>query len=152
MTTATAMRNAYAKESVTTASPAKLLTMLYDRLIRDLLTAEQAIGAGDAEKASEQLLHAQAIVLELQSSLKVDAWEGGPGLSAPTVHADFVDSGASEAVSMTIGTGTSSSARIRLSTSKPSRPGIMTSSTTQSGLIEVYSNHPASPSAAVLTV
>jgi flagellar protein FliS len=82
MTTATAMRNAYAKESVSTASPAKLLTMLYDRLIRDLLTAEQALGAGDAEKASEQLLHAQAIVLELQSSLKVDAWDGGPGLSA----------------------------------------------------------------------
>lgn len=82
MTTATAMRNAYAKESVTTASPAKLLTMLYDRLIRDLLTAEQAMAAGDNEKAGEQLLHAQAIVLELQSSLKVDAWEGGPGLSA----------------------------------------------------------------------
>lgn len=82
MTTATAMRNAYAKESVTTASPAKLLTMLYDRLVRDLLTAEQAIGAGDNERAGDQLLHAQAIVLELQSSLKVDAWEGGPGLSA----------------------------------------------------------------------
>lgn len=82
MNTATRMRNAYATESVTTASPARLLTMLYDRLIRDLLSAEQAIGAGSREVAGEQLLHAQAIVLELQSSLKVDVWEGGPGLSA----------------------------------------------------------------------
>ena len=82
MTTATRMRNAYATESVTTASPARLLTMLYDRLVRDLLAAEQAIGAGSREQANEQLLHAQAIVLELQSSLKVELWDGGPGLAA----------------------------------------------------------------------
>lgn len=82
MTTATAMRNAYASESVTTASPAKLLTMLYDRLVRDLLSAEIALGSSQNERASDQLLHAQAIVLELQASLDVEAWEGGPGLSA----------------------------------------------------------------------
>jgi flagellar protein FliS len=81
MTTATAMRNAYAQQSVTTASPAKLLTMLYDRLVRDLLAAEQAITAGNTSVANEQLLHAQAIVLELQASLDVTRWDGAAGLS-----------------------------------------------------------------------
>ena len=37
----------YAAESVATASPARLLLMLFDRLVRDLVMAEQAVRDGD---------------------------------------------------------------------------------------------------------
>lgn len=83
MTTAAyAARNAYTSNAVTTASPAKLLTMLYDRLVRDLLMAEQALASGNAAVANDQLLHAQQIILELQASLQPEKWDGGPGLAA----------------------------------------------------------------------
>ena len=80
--TATAARARYASDAVRTASPARLLTMLYDRLARDLLMAHQAVDAGDVAGAHDHLVHAQQIVLELRSSLDVTAWEGGPGLAA----------------------------------------------------------------------
>ena len=79
--TAQAMRARYAADSVGTASPARLLTMLYDRLVRDLSLAEAAIAAGEAERAHNELVHGQAIVQELAASLDVDAWDGGPGLA-----------------------------------------------------------------------
>lgn len=79
--TAQAMRARYAAESVGTASPARLLTMLYDRLVRDLSLAEAAMAAGQLEDAHNELLHAQAIVSELAASLDADAWDGGPGLA-----------------------------------------------------------------------
>lgn len=79
--TANAMRAAYADSSVGTASPARLLTMLYDRLVRDLTLAEAAIVAADGETAHNELVHAQAIVAELRSSLDVSAWSGGPALA-----------------------------------------------------------------------
>ncbi len=82
MTTASALaRSRYASESVTTASPARLLIMLYDRLVRDLVAAEQAIARRDLEAVNTQLVHAQAILLELNASLDVSCWDGGPGLS-----------------------------------------------------------------------
>src|SRR3954467_12548021 len=56
--------------------------MLYDRLALDLERAQKAVAAGERSEASEQLQHAQEIVLELLSSLQVDAWEGGPRLAA----------------------------------------------------------------------
>jgi flagellar secretion chaperone FliS len=64
-----AMRERYLAESITTASPAKLLVMLYDRLVLDLSRAEQALLARDRESASQQLMHAQDIVIELRTSL-----------------------------------------------------------------------------------
>lgn len=79
--TAEAMRARYANDSVGTASPARLLTMLYDRLVRDLHLGEAAIADGQLEAAHNELSHAQAIVEELASSLDPDAWEGGPGLA-----------------------------------------------------------------------
>ena len=78
---ALAARAQYARESVSTASPARLLIMLYDRLLRDLLTAENALGQGDLAKASSELLHAQEIVLELRTSLDLSAWDGAAGLA-----------------------------------------------------------------------
>jgi flagellar protein FliS len=54
--------------------------MLYDRLLLDLNRADTAQVSQDWPVASENLIHAQAIIAELTSSLKVDAWDGGQGL------------------------------------------------------------------------
>jgi flagellar secretion chaperone FliS len=72
----------YASASVTTATPERLLVMLYDRLLLDLARAEEAQRTGDRRTAHTQLLHAQDIVTELLSSLRPQAWDGGPRLAA----------------------------------------------------------------------
>ena len=82
MSAAAVSRARYLGDTVATASPQQLLVMLYDRLALDLERAQAAVATGDREEASAQLQHAQAIVLELLSSLQVDAWEGGPRLAA----------------------------------------------------------------------
>jgi flagellar protein FliS len=74
--------NRYLGDSLSTASPAALLVMLYDRLLLDLQRAEQAQESGDREVAHVNLMHAQEIVVELQNSLDVEAWEGGQNLMA----------------------------------------------------------------------
>ena len=79
---AAALRARYLGDTVATASPQQLLVMLYDRLALDLERGQTALIAGDRETASEQLQHAQEIVMELQSSLQVDVWEGGPRLAS----------------------------------------------------------------------
>jgi flagellar protein FliS len=79
---AASLRARYVNNSIATASPHQLLVMLYDRLALDLERGHAAMAAGDREAAGEQLKHAQEIVLELQSSLRVDIWDGGPRLSA----------------------------------------------------------------------
>ncbi len=79
---AAALRARYMGDTVATASPQQLLVMLYDRLALDLDRAQAALDAGNRDAAGEQLNHAQEIVLELRSSLQVDAWEGGPRLAA----------------------------------------------------------------------
>ncbi len=79
---AASLRARYMGDAVTTASPQRLLVMLYDRLALDLERAQAALAEGDRQEASGQLQHAQEIVLELRSSLQVDAWEGGPRLAA----------------------------------------------------------------------
>jgi flagellar protein FliS len=80
--TAPSLRARYLGAAVTTASPQRLLVMLYDRLALDLERAERALTEGDRAVANEQLQHAQEIVLELQASLRVDIWDGGPRLAA----------------------------------------------------------------------
>ena len=79
---AAALRARYLGDTVATASPQQLLVMLYDRLALDLDRGRSFLVEKDHEAANEQLQHAQAIVLELLSSLEVDAWEGGPRLAA----------------------------------------------------------------------
>lgn len=74
------LRERYVQDSVSTASPATLLIMLYDRLVLDLLRAEAALNDNNKQQASEQLLHAQDVVSELASTLDVDAWEGAKQL------------------------------------------------------------------------
>lgn len=74
-------RNTYASNSVSTASPARLVVMLYDRLVRDLVAAEDGLDRRDVVKANDSLQHAQNILLELRTSLDTSAWSGGPALA-----------------------------------------------------------------------
>src|SRR3954447_26874990 len=75
-------RTAYLGGMVTTASLARLLVMLYERLVLDIERAADLQDAEDFPAASQQLMHAQEIVLELQSSLRLDVWDGAQQLSA----------------------------------------------------------------------
>lgn len=98
--TAPHLRDRYLQDSISTASPGKLLLMLYDRLVLDLMQAEEALRAtaarpsgerptadevlrrsGERERAHERLTHAQEIIVELRASLDVEAWSGAPGLA-----------------------------------------------------------------------
>lgn len=75
-------RNQYLRDAVLSASPARLLTMLYDRLLLDLSRAEQAQAGSDWATASDNLTHAQAIIAELRGSLRTDVWDGAEGVLA----------------------------------------------------------------------
>ena len=78
--TLSAQRSQYTNDAILSASPVRLLTMLYDRLLLDLDRASLAHAEQNWSLASSNLLHAQAIVAELTSSLKVELWDGGEGL------------------------------------------------------------------------
>jgi flagellar protein FliS len=77
---ASAKRSQYEMDAILSAPPARLLTMLYDRLLLDLGRAEIAQLSANWPTASENLLHGQAIIAELISSLKTDTWDGADGL------------------------------------------------------------------------
>ena len=79
---ASMIRNRYVGASVDTASPARLVTMLYDRLVRDLVTAEAALAGSDLKDANNALIHAQEIIWELAAGLDVTKWSGGPALAS----------------------------------------------------------------------
>ncbi len=70
----------YNREAILSAPPARLLTMLYDRLLLDLHRAEQAQQCEDWNAATENLLHAQDIIHELKGSLHTDGWDGTESL------------------------------------------------------------------------
>ncbi|MFZ5850258.1 MAG: flagellar export chaperone FliS [Actinomycetota bacterium] len=73
----------YVGDLVATASPARLLVALYDRLLLDLDRAVEALrDPAPAMPAGPHLLHAQEVLLELRASLDVAGWSGGPGLAA----------------------------------------------------------------------
>ena len=82
MATVRDLRSAYQTNAIATASPARLLVMLLERLVLDAERGQAAIAAGDAEEANRQLQHAQAIVTELQVSLEVDGMPAGQELLA----------------------------------------------------------------------
>ncbi|MCA5895140.1 flagellar export chaperone FliS [Isoptericola sp. NEAU-Y5] len=79
-------QSAYGRDAVLTASPARLLTMLYDRLVLDLRRAQAAQAEERWSAASTQLVHAQAIVAELMGSLDRTAWDGAEDLLALYVY------------------------------------------------------------------
>ena len=96
-------RNAYVGSMVSTASPARLLVMLYDRLLLDLQRAADQQEAQDHLAASESLMHAQDIVSELQGSLDPSVWAGAAQLSAiyVFVHKQLVLANVRRDVSLT---------------------------------------------------
>lgn len=59
----------YQKNAVQTASPAKLALMLYDGAVKFTNIAIEAIEAGDIEKAHNNIVKAQNIIVEFRSTL-----------------------------------------------------------------------------------
>lgn len=78
-------RMQYLEQQVASASPERLLTLLYDRLLVDIDRALAAQEGADALGAGEHLLHAQRIVTELNVSL-TDEWDGSADLRALYVY------------------------------------------------------------------
>jgi len=75
-------RAQYNQDAILSASPNRLLTMLFDRLMLDLQRAEAAQSEQDWNRASPYLTHAQDIVAELAGTLDVERWDGGQNLLA----------------------------------------------------------------------
>jgi flagellar protein FliS len=71
--TSPAMRARYLNDSIATASPARLLVMLYERLVVDLVQAETALGNGERETADDRLKLVEPLL---------DAWRQASMISA----------------------------------------------------------------------
>jgi flagellar protein FliS len=75
-------RAAYVDASIATASPARLLVMLFDRLVLDVQRGLAAQRRGDVQDTHQNLTHAQDILMELQCSLRPEEFKGGYELAA----------------------------------------------------------------------
>lgn len=71
----------YASDAAATVTPARLLTMLYDRLVQDLSVAEAALQGGDAQSVGDRIGRAQEILLELHATLDLTIWPDGEPLA-----------------------------------------------------------------------
>jgi flagellar protein FliS len=69
--------NMYQRNAIMTASPAELTLMLYDGTIKFCNLAMTALEKNDYEKRNENLKKAQAIIMELRTTLdhKYPVWE-----------------------------------------------------------------------------
>jgi flagellar secretion chaperone FliS len=74
------IRSRYLADTVATAAPARLLTMLFDRLLLDLSRGEDCLREGRRPEATQQLAHAQEILAQLIGDLNVAIWDGGERL------------------------------------------------------------------------
>ncbi len=72
----------YQDDGMATASPRKLLVLLFERLLKDFDQATVAIAAGHIEASHNSLVHAQEIVHELRLALDPEVWEGAEHLIA----------------------------------------------------------------------
>ena len=72
--------SAYKDSAVSTASPARVVVLAYERLVLDCERALECLKSG--RPAHEHLLHAQDLVLALQVNLDVDMWDGAKRLSS----------------------------------------------------------------------
>jgi flagellar protein FliS len=79
-----ASTSAYVDAARTTASPAQLLCLVYDRLLLDLERADANLVAGISPHM--HLVHAQDIVMELLSTLDRSVWDGAQGLAGIYVY------------------------------------------------------------------
>jgi flagellar protein FliS len=76
-----AARARYLADAVATATPARRIVLLYDRLWLDLQRAQAACDAEQPD-GRDHLQHAQQIVAELLGSLDQNAWSGAANLAA----------------------------------------------------------------------
>jgi len=74
-------RARYASDTTATVSPARLVTMLYDRVVGDLVAAEEAMRAQDFAAVGTRIGRAQEILLELHATLDLAIWPEGEPLS-----------------------------------------------------------------------
>jgi flagellar protein FliS len=77
MTTAASVRNTYARDGKSTASPNQLLLLLLDRMCIDADIAAAALDVKDFAKAGKRLINAQDILLQLRTSLDLTVWPQG---------------------------------------------------------------------------
>jgi flagellar protein FliS len=71
----------YASDAAATVSPARLLTMLYDKLVTDLGTAQEAMQREDWATSGQRVANACEILLELHATLDTSLWPDGEGLA-----------------------------------------------------------------------
>jgi len=74
-------RARYLADAVATATPARRIVLLYDRLWLDVQRAQAAQDCGDLA-ARDHLQHAQQIIAELLGSLDVTTWPGAADLAS----------------------------------------------------------------------
>ena len=80
----------YRDHAITTASPARIIVLLFERLALDI---ERALHALETEQpANDHLVHAQEILIALLDALDTNAWEHAPQLASIylTVHRDLI--------------------------------------------------------------
>lgn len=69
------------REATGVITPARMLVLLYERLLRDIEDAEHALSTGDRYGAHRALLHAQEIVAELDGALNPEVWPSATQMS-----------------------------------------------------------------------
>ena len=71
----------YTSDAAATVSPARLLTMLYDKLVTDLGIAHEAMLRDDHATSGQRVANACDILLELHGTLDTTVWPDGEGLA-----------------------------------------------------------------------
>lgn len=64
--------NQYKKTSIETVAPEKLLLMLFDGAFRNINNAKKAITEGDINRAHQEIVKTEDIIIELMTSLNMD--------------------------------------------------------------------------------
>ena len=76
----TNLRARFTDTMISTASRERLVTMCYDRVVRDLHESIAAIEAGHTSVAHHALVHAQELIAELERAVDVALWPPGRDL------------------------------------------------------------------------
>ncbi|SHF37542.1 flagellar export chaperone FliS [Desulforamulus putei] len=59
----------YQQNAILSAGPEELTTMLYNRLVKDLKLAQEAVDKKDIQSAHQAIIHAQDIIAHLMNTL-----------------------------------------------------------------------------------
>lgn len=75
-------RERFTDNSLSTVSPARIVVMCFERIDRDLESAEAAIRRGDNMEASALVGHAQEIISHLLDGIEASDWEHSEKLAS----------------------------------------------------------------------